>query len=231
VLAVAIRHEEIAHLGNLEPVLREFGYEIRYLDAATDSFDGVAADLVIVLGGDMGVYETEQHPYIPAELAFLEQRLGQRQPTLGVCLGAQMMAGALGADVFKGPSVEIGFRTVEPTDAGRHSPIRHFAGVPVVQWHGDTFELPSGATRLAESAQYANEAYSIGEYALAVQFHPELHGEMYDEWIADGTASLDELGIAHDSLRDERDRYAAGMEAASTAMLREWLTSLHDRTA
>jgi len=225
-LAVAIRHEEIAHLGNLEPVLREFGYEIRYLDAAVDSFENVEADLVIVLGGDMGVYETEEHPFIPHELAFLERRLGERQPTLGVCLGAQMMAGALGASVFKGPSVEIGFREVEPTDAGKVSPVRHFAGVPVVQWHGDTFELPSGATRLAGSAQYANEAYAIGDYALAVQFHPELRGEMYDEWIADGSKELDSLGIEHEDLRAQRDKHAAGMEAAASAMLREWLEGL-----
>lgn len=225
-LAVAIRHEEIAHLGNLEPVLREFGYEIRYLDATVDPFDDIEADLVIVLGGDIGVYETERHAFIPHELAFLERRLGQRQPTLGVCLGAQMMAGALGASVFKGSSIEIGFRDVGLTDAGVHSPLRHFAGVPVVQWHGDTFELPSGATRLAESAQYANEAYSIGEYALAVQFHPELQGDMYDEWIADGGRELDSLGIEHESLRTQRDKYAAAAEAASAAMLREWLEGL-----
>jgi GMP synthase (glutamine-hydrolysing) len=174
----------------------------------------------------MGVYETDTHSFIPAELAFLERRLGQRQPTLGVCLGAQMMAGALGASVFKGDSVEIGFRDVEPTDAGMHSPVRHFAGVPVVQWHGDTFELPSGATRLAGSAQYANEAYAIADYALAVQFHPELQGDMYDEWIAEGSKELDERGIEHEDLRAQRDKHAAAMEAAASAMLREWLEGL-----
>jgi len=228
-LAVAIRHQQIAHLGNLEPVLREFGYEIRYLDATTDSFDDIEPDLVVVLGGDMGVYEVEEHPFIPHELAFLERRLSLRQPTLGVCLGAQMMAAALGASVFKGPSVEIGFREVEPTDAGKVSPVRHFAGVPVVQWHGDTFELPSGATRLAGSARYVNEAYALGDYGLAVQFHPEMRGEMYDEWIADGSKELDSLGIAHESLRAQRDAHAAAMEAASSAMLREWLGSLANR--
>jgi GMP synthase (glutamine-hydrolysing) len=233
-LALAIRHEEIAHLGNLEPVLREHGYEIRYLDAATDSFDTAAldgaaldgADLVIVLGGDMGVYETDAHPFIPSELAFLRTRLDAQLPTLGVCLGAQMIAGALGASVHKGPTVEIGFRAVEPTDVGANSPLRHFAGVPVVQWHGDTFELPDGATLLASSEQYANEAYSIGGHVLAVQFHPELRDSMYDEWIEDGSKELEERGIPHESLREQRDRYAPAAEAASAAMLDEWLTSL-----
>ena len=107
--------------------------------------------------------------------------------------------------------------------------MRHFAGVPVVQWHGDTFELPSGATRLAGSAQYVNEAYALGDYGLAVQFHPEMRGEMYDEWIADGSKELDSLGIAHESLRAQRDAHAAAMEAASSAMLREWLGSLANR--
>ena len=228
-VAIAIRHEEIAHLGNLEPVLRAHGYDIRYLDAATDSFDNVTADLVIVLGGDMGVYETDAHPYIPTEIAFLRSRLASAGPTLGICLGAQMMAASLGSSVYKGETVEIGFRTVEPTDAGVRSPVRHFAGVPVVQWHGDTFELPAGATRLAGSSSYANEAYSLGDFALAVQFHPELTGSMYDEWIADGERELAELDIDHESLRQQRDEHATRAEAASAAMLDEWLTALESR--
>lgn len=228
-VALAIRHEEVAHLGNLEPVLRAHGYEIRYLDAATESFDRAClatADLVVVLGGDMAAYETAEHPFLTDELVFLRERLAASAPTLGVCLGAQLIAAALGAPVRKGPTVEIGFRSVEPTDAGAHSPVRHFAGVPVVQWHGDTFELPPGATLLASSTQYANEAYSIGDHVLAVQFHPELAGAMYEEWIQDGSQELDERGIQHRSLREQRDRYAAAAEAASAAMLDEWLTSL-----
>jgi len=207
-------------------VLLAHGYDIRYLDAATDSFDAADADLVIVLGGDMGVNDTDAHPYLTGELAFLSDRLASARPTLGVCLGAQLMAAALGSPVFRGPTMEIGFRAVEPTDAGAASPVRHFANVPVMQWHRDTFDLPVGATRLAGSASYANEAYSVGDFALAVQFHPELTGGMYEEWIEDGAGDpdLDAAGV-----RAQRDEYAAAAEAASAAMLDEWLTALESR--
>jgi GMP synthase (glutamine-hydrolysing) len=222
-IALAIRHEAIAHLGNLEPVLRAHGYDIRYLDAGTDDFDVPDADLVIVLGGDMGVNDTDAYPHLHDEVAFLRDRLASAQPTLGVCLGAQLMAVALGSRVYQGPTMEIGFRSVEPTDAGADSPVRHFANVPVVQWHRDTFELPADATRLAGSASYANEAYSVGTFALAVQFHPELTGGMYEEWIADGEG---DPNLDAGAMRAQRDAHAPAAEAASAAMLDEWLTSL-----
>ena len=112
------------------------------------------------------------------------------------------------------------------TEAGRDSPLRHFAGVPVMQWHGDSFRLPAGATRLASSAEYSNEAFRLGDYALAVQFHPELTGTMYEEWIAQGTAELEKHGIDAAELLEQRDRYAEQMERAARAMLEEWLDTL-----
>ena len=103
------------------------------------------------------------------------------------------MAGALGERVYRGDTMQIGFRRVEPTEAGATSPIRHFDGVPVVEWHGDTFELPEQATLLASSSDYSNEAFAIGDFALAVQFHPEVTDEMHETWVADGYNELDEL--------------------------------------
>ena len=147
-------------------------------------------------------------------------------PTLGVCLGAQLIAGALGERVYRGDSVQIGFRRVEPTSAGAGSPIRHFDGVPVVEWHGDTFELPAEATLLASSSDYSNEAFAIGDHTLAVQFHPEVTDEMHERWVADGYNELDELAIDADALRAERERYSAAMQAASRAAFSEWLSGL-----
>ena len=230
-VAVVIRHLDIAHLGSFEPVLRAHGYEIRYLDAVemvgADTAKAVrAADLVVVLGGDMGVYERSENPFIDHELAALGARLEAERPTLGVCLGAQMMAESLGGRVAKGKSTVIGFTVVQLTDAGRDSPLRHFEGLPLMQWHGDSFRLPAGATRLASSAEYSNEAYRLGDFALAVQFHPEMIGTMYEDWIADGEAELQTHGIEASALLAQRDRYGADMERAATAMLDEWLTTL-----
>ncbi|HAM25669.1 MAG TPA: glutamine amidotransferase [Microbacteriaceae bacterium] len=224
-VALVIRHLGIAHLGNLEPVLLANDYEVRYVDVTTDALlaDPTEPELVVVLGGDMGVYEKHEHPFIDRELAFLERRLEAERATLGICLGAQMMAEALGETVRKGKTVEIGFREVRPTDAGLDSPVRHVAGVPMMQWHGDTFGLPSGATRLASSAEYSNEAWSLGDHALAVQFHPELTGDMYEEWITDGLPELERHGIDPDDLRAQAARHGAAMEQASIAMFGEWL--------
>ncbi|TXN32349.1 glutamine amidotransferase [Lacisediminihabitans profunda] len=224
-VALVIRHLPIAHLGNLEPVLLANDYEVHYVDVTSEELPAEAAEapLVVVLGGDMGVYEKDAHPFIARELAFLERRLGSERATLGICLGAQMMAEALGETVRKGKTVEIGFREVRPTDAGLDSPLRHVAGVPMMQWHGDTFALPSGATRLASSAEYSNEAWSLGDRALAVQFHPELTGAMYEEWIVDGLPELERHGIDPDDLRAQAALHGAAMEQASIAMFGEWL--------
>ncbi len=225
--ALVLRHLHIAHLGNLEGVLRDHGYDIRYVDVAEASPHGLPdPDLVVVLGGDMGVYEKDEHGFLEGELAYLRERLAAERPTLGICLGAQLIAEALGETVRRGKTVEIGFREVTPTEAGRDSPLRHVSGVPVMQWHSDTFGLPSGAVRLASSSAYSNEAFALGDYALAVQFHPELTADMYESWISGGLVELASLDIDPDQLR--RDALANGpaMEAASVAMFGEWLEAL-----
>jgi len=228
-VAVVIRHLDIAHLGSFDGLLRERGYEITTIDASDlhpGSVEMIDADLVVVLGGDMGAYQTDEYGYLVDELDLLAKRLESEKPTLGLCLGAQLIAHALGGRASKGKSVVIGFRDVNLTEAGLDSPLRHFAGVPVMQWHGDSFRLPAGATRLASSADYSNEAFRLGDYALAVQFHPELTGTMYEEWIAQGTAELARHGIEAAELLEQRDRYAEQMERAARAMLGEWLDTL-----
>jgi GMP synthase (glutamine-hydrolysing) len=227
--AVVLQHAPTIHLGNIRPVLEEHGYVVRVVDVTcedVDALDPAEADLVVVLGGEMGVYEADEFPFLTAEQRLLRSRLDAERPTLGVCLGAQLMAGALGARVYRGGSTQIGFRAVEATAEGAVSPVRHFAGVPVAQWHGDTFDLPAQATRLASSGDYANEAFAIGDHALAVQFHPELTDEMHEQWVRDGADELGEHAIDADALRAERERYSAAMQQASRAAFSEWLEGL-----
>jgi GMP synthase (glutamine-hydrolysing) len=227
--AVILQHDPSIHLGNIGPVLTEHGYDLRIVDVTTEdvsAIDPAEADLVVVLGGEMGAYQTDEFPFLEQEKELLRERIAAERPVLGVCLGAQLMAGALGERVYKGETTQIGYRRVEPTTAGADSPIRHFDGVPVVEWHGDTFELPEQATLLASSSDYSNEAFAIGGFALAVQFHPEVTDEMHEAWVADGYNELDELAIDPDALRRDREVYSARMQEASRAAFSEWLERL-----
>jgi len=143
-LAVAIRHVSFEDLGNFGPVLAARGFEVRYIDCGTDdvaAIDPFAPDLLIVLGGPIGAYEDDLYPFIKDEVSLLEQRLKARRPTLGVCLGAQMIARTLGARVYPAPHKEIGWSRLTLTAAGGVSPLQHLKS-PVLHWHGDTFDLP-----------------------------------------------------------------------------------------
>jgi GMP synthase (glutamine-hydrolysing) len=229
-LALVLRHADDIHLGNLERVLVEHGYTVQYVDTLTADgvrgIDPAAADLLVVLGGDMGAYDTESFPVLTDEIELLRQRLTARRPVFGVCLGAQLMASALGSPVYRGPSNEIGFRLVEPTEAGRHSPLRHVSGIPMMQWHSDTFDLPAGTTRLAGSAAYGNEAFAIDDWALAVQFHPEVTAEMHESWLTSSETEVRTEGLDPDALRQERAAHSDAMQHASSSMFSEWLSAL-----
>jgi len=133
-------------------------------------------DGLIVMGGPMGVMDTAEHPGLLAELALIEAALRRELPVIGVCLGAQLLAAAAGARVYRGPEEEVGAGTVTVTT---DDPVLGQAGteLPVLHWHGDTFDLPAGAELLASSDAYPHQAFRIGERAYGLQFHVEIGRE------------------------------------------------------
>src|SRR5438128_11312748 len=140
--AAAIRHVPFEDLGAFETALREAGYEIRYVEAGFDDLgaDGLHdAELLVVLGGPIGAYEEASYPFLGDELALLECRLKADRPTLGICLGAQLIARALGSRVYPTGAKEIGWSPLELSAAGRTGVLRHLDGLDVLHWHGDTF--------------------------------------------------------------------------------------------
>jgi GMP synthase (glutamine-hydrolysing) len=154
------------------------------LDAGEEPPDWRAFDGMIVMGGPMGAYEDDAHAWLAAEKRMICDAAESGHPVWGVCLGAQLLAAALGAKVYPGArGAEVGVLPVELTEAAARDPV--FAGAPrsfpALQWHGDTFDLPDGATLLASSPVYANQAFSYRN-AYALQFHLEVSPELAREW-------------------------------------------------
>lgn len=225
--ALIIRHVDHEGIAGYRRPLEDAGYLIERVAACGPCLAGVdplAPDLLVVMGGPMGVYEHGSHPWLPMEIALIARRLAARLPTLGVCLGAQLIAAALGAAVRPGPAREIGFSPVSLTDAGRAGPLAALANVPMPHWHGDTFDVPAGARLLARTALYA-QAFAIDDHALALQFHAEMgDDERFEHWLAADQAHVEEAGHAVADLRAEYARLGPAAVAAGQAMLADWLS-------
>lgn len=230
--ALVIRHLAFEDLGNLVPALEAAGYALRYLEAGVDDLAQVTREkpeLLVVLGGPIGVYETAVYPFLLNEIDVIRARLQAGLPVLGICLGAQLMAAALGARVYPGHGKEIGWSALTPPSAAARDDVLTplFAeGVQVLHWHGDTFDLPDGARHLAQSALYPNQAYAIGRHALALQFHPEILGRNIERWLIGHACELGAAKIDIPALRAATAAQAAGLERAAGEVWKNWLQAL-----
>ncbi|GAB6054411.1 glutamine amidotransferase [Magnetospira thiophila] len=231
--AVALRHVLFEDLDLLGPLLTERGYAVGYLEAwQAAALDPLAADLLVVLGGPIGVYEEAQYPFLSDELRLIEARLQAGRPTLGICLGCQLMARALGARVYPSGLKEIGWAPLDLTDAGQQSVLaplgegdRH-----VLHWHGDTFDLPDGARHLARSARVENQAFAWGDHAMALQFHVEATAVGLERWYVGHALEIATTeGLDPKGLRRDADIHAAACNARGTRFLGDWLDSLELR--
>lgn len=229
---LALQHVSFEDLGSLEPVLRSAGFEITYRQAGVDDLDSEAsraewrqADLVVVLGGPIGVYESDQYPYITHELARVAERLQARRPIVGICLGAQMMAAASGQRVYPGPAKEIGWDALQLSTAGQDSCLAALAqcDYQVLHWHGDTFDLPEGATLLASTRLVPHQAFAIGQYALGLQCHLEAQASQIERWLIGHTCELSHAGIDLHQIRRDTARWGQALEQAAQQAFLQWL--------
>lgn len=227
--ALAFRHVAFEDLGLLEPILERRGLAVRYVDVPVtdlDDRDALAPALLVVLGGPIGVCQTAEYPFLTREIRLIEQRLAARLPTLGICLGSQLMAKALGAKVYPSGVKEIGWAPVTLTAEGKASGLTHLADVPVLHWHGDTFDLPQGAVRLASTQACANQAFAHGSHALALQFHAEAAGRALEAWFVGHTGEIAATpGLSVGKLRAETARCTPALVRHATAAFGEWLDS------
>jgi GMP synthase (glutamine-hydrolysing) len=226
--ALILRHLAFEDLGSFGAVLEDQDYNLVHAEAGIDPLpDPLGADLVVVLGGPIGVNDGDAYPSMTAERDWLVPRLAARRPTLGICLGAQLMAAALGARVAAMPRKEIGFAPLALTEAAREGPLSALEGVPVLHWHGEAFETPAGADNLAGTAACAAQAFAMGPALLGLQFHPEA-GELpaFERWLIGHSVELAQAGIDPAGLRRDALAHGPSLKRAGRSMLKAWLQEL-----
>ncbi len=228
--ALVVHHVEHEGLAAFASPLFDRGYAIDHVYAGDTGFaaiDFFEPDLLVLLGGPMGVYERDAYPWIDAELAKIAMRIVADRPTIGVCLGAQLIAAALGAEVKPGPVREVGFAPISLTAAGRTSPLAALADVPILHWHGDGFTVPEGATLLAETDHFP-QAFAIADTVLALQCHPEMGSfdDGIDRWLAEDADYVTGAGTSEAAIRADHAELGRDAERAGQRMLRDWLARL-----
>ncbi|WP_313023939.1 glutamine amidotransferase [Pseudomonas lopnurensis] len=227
--AIALRHVHFEDVGTLEAVLTDHDYEIQYIDPTLgelDNSDIQHADLLIVLGGPIGAYDERIYPFLEYELTVVRHWLQAQKPILGICLGAQLIARALGANVYSMGVKEIGFTPLTLTPAGRNSPLAALEGVPVLHWHGDQFNIPENGTHLASTSIGLNQAFSIGSQVLGLQFHLEVDTHKIEQWLVGHASELAQADLDLQAIRTDAVRFGAPLAAAARSVVEEWLSHL-----
>jgi GMP synthase-like glutamine amidotransferase len=230
VKTLVLQHIACEPPGVYEDVLRERGASIHRveIDAGEALPSWREFDAIVAMGGPMSATDDAELPWLTAEKRLIAEAVRAGTPFWGVCLGVQLLASSLGARVYPGDAPEVGILPVSLTPEGREDPVFGYLpdGLLTLQWHGDTFDLPEGAVRLAGSDAYPNQAFRAGR-AYGVQFHLEVSPEMAREWaeVPAYAASLERvLGAgALGELIEQLDTAAAEMLEHGRVLFERWL--------
>ena len=226
--AFIIQHLKFEDLGNIEPELIKKGYDIYYFFPGNpdhlEILRNCTAELLIILGGPIGAYEDSLYPFLSIEKEIIENYINNNKPVLGICLGAQLIASVLGANVFPGGEKEIGW---SPVQLNREVDIawlpKNLDEENVLHWHGDTFELPHKAIRIASSEKYENQGFIYNSNILALQFHLEVLPKNIENWLIGHTMEINKTdGISVESLRAQTRAQSNMMQEKASNLWSSW---------
>ncbi|HEX5032885.1 MAG TPA: gamma-glutamyl-gamma-aminobutyrate hydrolase family protein [bacterium] len=224
------QHVPHENLGSFERTLAKAGVEVRYIHSYREDLsrlklserEGLSG--VIVLGGPMSANDAEELPFIREELRLIEEAMRLELPFLGVCLGSQLLAKALGKRVYRGEAKEIGWYPLWMRPEAKQDPLfQDFpAKLEMFQWHGETFELPYGSALLASSQLYLHQAFRYGKAAYGLQFHAEMTPEMIAEWEREGRAEIERAGLQArwENIEVENDRHLPRLRSLGETAMR-----------
>lgn len=226
---IVLQHVPYEILGTINPLLKQLGIRIKYVNFgrhphAAPSITGY--DGLVILGGPMNVDQVKMYPHLQREVMLIKAAMRAQVPILGICLGAQLIAKANGAQVQKHSCTEIGWYSVKPTAAGRQDTLLgHFAEQEqVFQWHGDTFDIPTNAVMIAEGETCKNQAFRIGDNIYGLQFHLEVDAAMIERWlnVAANKTELNTTQIDPVAIRAEIPKYIERSKALSKNVFMEF---------
>jgi len=219
---LVFQHVSFEILGTLHPLLKARGFRIRYANFGRHPHarpEVARYNGLVVLGGPMNVDDLEGYPHLATEVELIQQAIEQGIPVLGICLGAQLIAKALGARVHANGGREIGWYDVSWTSAAKDDPLfRDFGEVDkIFQWHGDVFELPAGAVHLATSQRCPHQAFRYGTNVYGLQFHLEVDERLIERWLSVPAhcVELNESHIEPAIIRHETTQYLSRAHAMS----------------
>jgi GMP synthase (glutamine-hydrolysing) len=222
-----LQHHPVENLGAIADSLEEAALAwqyVRVFDGAPIPEDMKGAGGLIVMGGPETVYQLGRYPYLRDEIRLIESALRDNKPILGVCLGAQLLAAALGATVKRGESREIGWYMVRLANAANDD--RLMRGLPAefmaAHWHSDVFELPNGAVALASSAKTANQAFRFGNNAYGLLFHAEITQERLSRLVSEFGEDLKRVGIDGDSFVARASEYLPALSEIGATIFSRW---------
>ena len=227
--AAVFQHVAFEDLGSFEQVLHDRGFEVDCLQLGVDDLGRAYArdpELLLIMGGPISVNDGARFPFLAQELAIVRARMLQDTPCIGVCLGAQLMALAVGSTVTPMPAKEIGWSKLTMSEAlAASDPLRILGDhTAVLHWHGEQFSIPSGAISRASTPSCPNQAFAWKRNGLALQFHPEVTTRGLERWYIGHVEELSAAGCDIPTLRSEGQRHAEVLRARAQAFLHDWLS-------